>query len=452
MSPGVRQRTLILLTSIYAFSFIDRVVIALVAQDMKADLGISDFEIGLLGGSAFAFVNTLATLPVARLAERYRRKTIIGISIVAGSAFTMMCGVAGSFGQFLVLRMGMALGSAGTEAPAHSVISDMYERERRASAIAIFSLGVPLASIIGAYVGGYVGELHGWRATFLVFGAPGLLLGIAGLFLMREPAREEAPAGAGPASLPTVMKLLWGKGQFRHLLAGASLMSFASFGINTFLPAFMVRNYEVSAGGAGLMFGLIVGIASAIGTLLGGFGAERLARRDPRWLLRTPAIGFVAGVPLMMIGLTQATSSIGVGFIFFASLFFYTWMGPSIAATHGLLGTRMRASGSALFLLVVYLVGQGFGPPVLGFLSDRIAAHQYAAGDFGRACVGAAAEVPGSACAVASADGIRFALMLFTLVFLWAALHFFFASRRRATTRLDSKQPDSEIVLIQGGL
>ncbi len=426
MSPFGRQRTLFLLTAMYGFGFTDRVVIALVAQDMKTDLRISDFQIGLLGGLAFALVNTLAALPLARLSERCRRTTIVGVSLAVGSAFTMICAGAMSFWQMLFLRMGVGIGSAGTEAPAHSIISDLYDRGRRSSAIAVFSLGVPVASIAGAYVSAKVGHNYGWRATFLVLGAPGILLGLLGLALMIEPPREAAVGDEPAPPLRSVIARLWGDSGFRHLLAGASLVSFASFGINTFLPIFMVRNYGLNVADAGLSFGLIVGIASGLGTLLGGFGAERLARRDARWLLRAPALGFVVGAPILMAGVAQATASSGIVLLFLGSFFFYTWMGPAIATTHGLLDSRTRASGSALFLLVIHFVGQGLGPPAIGFASDTMAASLFNRGNFATICAGASGN---PACVAASAGGIRYAMMLFILVYLGAAILFIRAAR-----------------------
>ncbi len=426
MSADGRRRTLLLLTAIYGFGFVDRVVIALVAPEMKADLRISDFQVGLLGGLAFALINTLAALPLARLSERYRRTAIVGVSLAVGSAFTMMCAGAMSFWQMLFLRMGVGVGSAGTEAPAHSIISDLYDRGRRSSAIAVFSLGVPIASIVGAYVSAQVGQNYGWRATFLVLGAPGILLGLLGLLLMIEPPREATVDDEPPLPLRRVIARLWGNGGFRHLLAGASLVSFASFGINTFLPMFMVRNYGLNAADAGLFFGLIVGIASGLGTLVGGFGAERLARRDGRWLLRGPALGFVIGAPILLAGVMQTSATSGIALLFLGSFFFYTWMGPAIATTHGLLDSRTRASGSALFLLVIHFVGQGLGPPAIGFASDTIAASLFKNGDFAALCAGASVD---AACVAASAGGIRYAMILFILVYLGAAILFIRASR-----------------------
>jgi predicted MFS family arabinose efflux permease len=432
MTPAARRLTLSFLTIIYAFGFIDRIVIALVAQGMKADLRISDLEIGLLGGTAFAVVNVFAALPLARLSERVRRTRVVAVSLAAGSAFAMLSGFAGSYWQLLLLRMGMAAGSAGTEAPAHSAISDMYDPSRRASALAVFTLGVPVASILGSYFGGAVDQAYGWRATFLAFGGVGLLVAGAGLALPKEPPRAAADPALAGASVLSIAARLGKQAFFRQLMLATCIGALASFGVNTFLPAFLTRNYGLGARDAGLMFGLISGAASAIGALVGGFGAERLARRNPGWLLGAPAIGLVIGAPLLILGVNTPDLKVAAPVIFAASCFFYTWLGPAIAVTHGLLDSRSRATGSALFLLTMHLVGQGLGPPVIGWASDSIAAWRFGAADFSSVCVGAAAMVPHSRCATASAEGIRYAIALFALIFLWAAVHLAIGARQRA--------------------
>lgn len=433
MSPAARRLTLLLLTLIYAFGFIDRIVIALVAQGMKADLRISDLEIGLLGGSAFALVNVLAALPLARMSERVRRTWVVTASLAVGSVFAMLSGLAASYWQLLLLRMGMAGGSAGTEAPAHSAISDMYGPARRASALAVFTLGVPVASIIGSYLGGAVGQLYGWRATFLAFGALGVLVALAGAALMKEPPRQTAGEGAS-ASVLSIAGRLWSHDYFRHLMLATCIGSLASFGVNTFLPAFLMRDYGLGGAKAGLLFGLISGGASTLGALAGGYGAERLARHNPAWLMGAPAIGLLVGAPLLALGATRPDLATAAPVLFIASCAFYTWLGPAIAVTHGLLDSHSRATGSALFLLAMHLIGQGLGPPVIGFASDRIAAWRYGSADFRGICAGAAAMVPNSRCAIASAEGLRYAIVLFALVFLWAGCHLGLGAlaRRRA--------------------
>jgi predicted MFS family arabinose efflux permease len=430
LGPGARRLALSFLAVIYGFGFIDRVVIALVAQQLKADFNISDLHIGLLGGTAFAIVNAIASIPVARLAERRRRTLIVTASLLVASAFTALCAATTSFAQLFALRLGMAAGSAGTEAPAHSMISDMYGPARRASAISLFMIGVPIASILGSYFGGTIAEAFGWRATFLAFGVPGVIVAVVAALLMQEPPRTADSEHAAPgASIRSVVAALWARPYFRHVLVGTSLISLGSFGVNTFLPSFLARNYALGPGDAGLAFGLISGVASFAGTIIGGYGSEYMARRHPAWLIGFPGLGLIVGAPLLLVGVTQPTLVTAVPIILIGSCFFYTAMGPVITITHGLLDSRSRATGSAVFLLVVHLVGQGLGPPLAGFASDTLAALSYGAPGFAQVCVGLAAQEAGSACAAASAEGVRYAIGSFAVIYIWSGVHFALAAR-----------------------
>ncbi|RIV88161.1 MFS transporter [Aurantiacibacter xanthus] len=436
MTPAARRTTLFLLTVIYGFGFIDRIVIALVAQDIKADFGISDFQIGLLGGTAFAVVNTVAALPLARLAERYPRKWIASVSLLIASVFAGLFGFATSFFHMVLARLGMAAGGAGTEAPPHSMISDMYGPEKRASAMSLFMLGVPVAAFVGSMVGGTVAAAYGWRATFYVIGGMGLLVSFISMMLLREPGRGKIDGAAKPDNgtapgIQTVFGVMVGDRCMRHILLGVSIISLGAFGMNTFLPSFFTRNYGLDIGEAGTLFGLLTGVASAVGTIAGGYGSEWLARRDPRWLVAVPGLGAIVGAPIFIAGLMQDSLPLAFSLMLLGSLFFYTAMGPAIAALHGLLDSRSRATGSAIFLLIMHLTGQGLGPPIAGFVSDLVSAWVYTGNDFGVACAGSAGQVPGSACASAAATGIRYAIACFGAFYIWSGLHMLWAARWR---------------------
>lgn len=431
MTPAARRLTLALLATMYGFGFIDRIVIALVAQQIKADYSVSDFEIGLLGGTAFAVVNTFAGVPLARLAERFPRKWVAAGSLLVGSAFAALCGATTSFLQLLVLRLGMAGGSAGTEAPPHSMISDMYPPARRASAISMFMLGVPIASLIGSSLGGSIAQLYGWRATFLIIGGLGIAVSLVAMRFAHEPERGKIVDAAQSASVFDVLRVLLRDPSLRQIMIGVSVISLGSFGMNTFLPAFFARNFAMGPGGAGLAFGLLSGFASLIGTILGGYGSEYLARRDPRWLVAVPGIGAIVGTPLFVLGLMQSSLTAAFPLMLAGSLFFYMAMGPAIACVHGALDSRSRATGSALFLLVMHLVGQGLGPPIAGLVSDAVSAAAFGAPDFARVCAGAAGQVPGTACAIAGATGVRWAIACFGAFYLWSGLHLLWAARLR---------------------
>lgn len=427
---------LALLASINAFGFIDRVMIALIAEKIKAEFLITDLEIGLLGGTAFAVINALASVPIARLAERFKRTYVTAGFLLLASAFTALAGTTVSFFQLVLCRLGMAAGNAATEAPPHSMISDMYPPEKRASAISVFMLGVPVAALLGSFLGGAIAEAFGWRNTFLFFGVMGGLIALLCLVFLKEPPRQSAPLGAGPKMRTwQVVRLLLGSSTLRFLVLGVSCISLGSFGVNTFLPAFFSRVHGLDAAQAGLAFGLISGIASLIGTLLGGFGSEYLARRDQRWLLGAPALGSALGAPLFIIGLNSPSLALAIPVMLLGSCAFYTTMGPAIATLHGSLDSYARATGSALFLLVMHMIGQGFGPPLVGIVSDTVS-HLLYSGNFAAECAGAAAQVAGSTCAQASAMGLRYAIGIFSCFFILGGLLLYLAARagNRATS------------------
>ncbi|MCB5425151.1 MFS transporter [Altererythrobacter sp. CC-YST694] len=433
MTQRDRAVALLLLASLNAFGFIDRVVVALVAEKIKAEFLVSDFQIGLLGGTAFAVVNALASVPVARMAENYRRSTISAGFLLIGSAFTAFMALTVNFTQLLAARLGMAVGSAATEAPPHSMISDMYPPEKRASAISIFMLGVPVASLLGSFLGGAIAENYDWRSTFLFFGVAGGIISLLCFLFLKEPARATVAEESGPTVKPSAWQVfsgMMGSSTIRFLLVGVTCISLGSFGVNTFLPAFFSRSYALDAGQAGLVFGTISGVASLVGTLLGGFASEYFARRDQRWLLGFPALGSVLGAPLFVIGLMSGHLAIAIPVMLVGSFFFYTAMGPAIATLHGNLDSWSRATGSAIFLLIVHLVGQGVGPPLVGTVSDTASSMIYG-GNFAALCAGAAGQVPGSACAAASAGGLQMAIATFAGFFALGGLALYLAARAR---------------------
>jgi len=432
LSPTARRTALFLLATIYAFGFIDRVLIALVAEQLKADFGVSDFEIGLLGGTAFAVINALASIPIAAMAGRYSRKWITTWALAVASAFTALCALSTGFWHLLLLRLGMAGGSAGTEAPAHAMISDMYEAGKRSGALSVLMLGIPIASIVGSTLGGSIAQVYGWRATFVTVGLLGLAVALVAMLVVREPSssREEVEPQL-PANPISVLLVLLRDPTLRHLLIGVCIIGLATFGVNTFLPAFFSRNFGLDAGEAGLAFGLLTGIGSFVGTILGGYGAQWLAQRDPRWLVAFPGVGAIIGAPVYFLGLVQDDLVLAFPIMLLGACFTFMIMGPAIAAIHNVLGTRRRAMGSAIFLLMLNFVGQGFGPPLAGFISDIASASLFAGADFAAQCVGAAAQVENSPCALASARGLQISIISFVGLYIWSGLHLVWGGRKR---------------------
>ncbi len=438
---------LALLVAVYTSNFIDRTILAVLQQPIKEELKLSDAQLGLLGGFAFAAFYATLGVPIARLAERRSRRTIITISLVIWSAMTALCGGATSYPALFALRVGVGVGEAGASPPAHSLIADYFPRHLRATALSIYSLGIPLGVLFGALLGGVIAQRFGWRPAFVVVGVPGLILAVLTQFTLREPRRGGSEVGErslaaqieGAPSFRAVLGRLGGKPAFLHLAAGASLAAFASYGIGAFSGPYFIRTFHFGLQQTGLVLALINGVAAAVGTLSGGLTADWAAKRDPRWYMWIPALGQLIAAPLYIAGYLTPSWPMAVAILMFPPIFQYVYLGPSFGVMHNMVSPRMRATSTALLFLAINFIGLGFGPTLVGLASDLYAAHHFTAalphaGAFARLCPGgkagpSAAVAVGLACKSASAFGVRWAIVTGALVYLWAALHYALAAR-----------------------
>lgn len=448
-SAKYRAWLLFLLVLVYACSFLDRIIIAILARPIKADLSLSDFQLGLLGGLAFALLYAVAGIPMGRMAEKKRRINVISASIVAWSGFAALCGLAQNFWQMVLFRAGVGIGEAGGTPAAHSLIADHFPPERRATALSIYALGVPVGILIASFAGGWLAQMFGWRYTFVVLGLPGMAIGMLTYFTLHEPRRglsDGANSAASSDAVPpmtAVLKRVWSMRGARHMIIGTTVGAFALQGINQFIPIYLGRVFDMGLAKAGFTFGIIVGIGGLIGIALGGYLSDRLAVWDKRWYGWVPGLATLGAVPIAAYGflsnnVTEATVAI-FGYIVLVMV----WNGPTFSVVHASVHPRMRASSTALVLLVISVIGHGMGPAVIGFASDWFATRAFTgAGVYHAACVaGMASLQPGSelaaACAKASAEGIRFGMLSFVPLIGWAGLHYVWAS---VSLRSDLKQ------------
>jgi predicted MFS family arabinose efflux permease len=444
-SRRYRAWLLLLLCLIYASSFADRIFVAVVGQAVKVDMNLSDLQLGILGGLAFSLFYATLGIPMARLADRMSRVTLIALSALAWSAMTALCSTAGNFTQLLLYRLGVGIGEAGSTPTAHSLISDEFPHGRRATAMAIYAIGPPLGAIGGAIGGGWVAHHFGWRPAFWVIGLPGIFFGILAWLTLREPERgamertERVNDAHRDMSLRAVTSILSHSPLFLQLLLGTVIGAFAQYGINMFIPAYMTRQFGLNAAQAGLLFGLTIGIGGAIGATFGGWLADRAGHADKRWYGRVPAWGTLLGlVPLSLVFL-QSDWRAAAALLLLATILLSSWNGPTFAAIHSLVAPRMRATASAFVFLLMNFVGQGGGPTFVGFLSDHIAARMFTSGDYRTVChVGHSAHGASmlaqhsplaQACAEASSHGLRYAMLSMSVLLVWAALHYFRAIR-----------------------
>lgn len=416
--PTARTRNyaLGLLVVVYTSNFIDRQLIGIVSEPMKAELGLADWQIGLLGGLAFALFYTILGIPIARLAERRNRVNIIAVALVTWSAMTALCGAARTFPQLLLARVGVGVGEAGCSPAAQSLIADYFPPERRATALSIYSLGIPLGSLFGALAGGWLAEAFGWRMVFVLLGLPGIALALLVRLTMREPVRGlfDGVTKAEPAPFGEVLRTLARDRVFLHMAAGATICSFVGYGKSTFAVPLLMRGYGLELGQAATAYALFAASAAAIGTGLGGWLADRGARSGAAWRGRVPAIGCLLGGPIILLALWQ-DSLAAVGLLAFPGLIgAYLYLGPTFAATNNAVAPRMRATAVAILYFALNLIGLGLGPLVTGLISDLAAEGLYAGAP------------------TASYDGLRLAMSAVALLYLWAAFHFFRAGRAMA--------------------
>lgn len=433
-APSYRGYVLGALLVVYTINFIDRILVGVLNEPIKDAFGLSDAQMGWLGGPAFAILYTFLGIPIARLAERRNRVTIISVAIAIWSGMTALCGLAANFWQLLLARIGVSIGEAGCTPPAHSLISDYYPADRRASALAIYALGIPIGSLLAAVGGGFLAETVGWRMAFILLGLPGIAIALVVKFTVEEPPRQAvADAPAQKVSFGDALRTMVGKNTFIFIALGGALTAFVGYGIGQFLSSFFIRTHQLGLSEAALIFGIVAGVASAIGTFAGGWIADRIAHLDQRWFCWMPALGLALAGPFYALGLSVENLSLAVILIAIPSVLNSLWLGPTFAMTQNLAPPHMRATASALLLFMLNIIGYGGGPVVVGYLSDFLININYvdagAGLSYAQACAGfAAADLP-EACASARAAGLQQSLTLTVFIgYVSAALMFWLAS------------------------
>jgi MFS family permease len=349
---------------------------------------------------------------------------------------TAVCGLAQSFTHLLLARVGVGVGEAGCSPAAQSLIADYYPPEKRATALSIYSLGIPVGSLAGAVLGGWIAQEYGWRAAFFLLGLPGLALALIVKLTLKEPVRgafDRKPLTAEAPSFGAVVKTLLSKRAFIHVALGGALASFAGYGVGAFAIPFLLRGYDISLVQASSVYGLIGGTSAALGTYLGGTLADRFAKRSKQAYVLIPAVGLIVSVPLYVaVVLSQSLLAMAL-LIVVPAIIHYFYLGPNWGLTSNMVEARMRATATAILLLVINLIGLGLGPTVVGALSDLFAAQAYA-GEFSAACPGGrapagAGAAAGEACRAASFTGVRNAILCGVAVYGWAGVHYLLAGR-----------------------
>jgi MFS family permease len=376
---GTGSRVLLILLLAYIFNFIDRQIIGVLALPIKAELGLSDKQLGLMGGIAFALFYSGLAIPIAWLADRRSRVKIIAWSVGLWSLFTAACGLTHNFWQLFLARMGVGIGEAGGVAPSYGLISDFYPKEKRARALAFFSLGIPIGSALGVFFGAWIASHLSWRSAFMIVGLAGLPAALMVRLFIPEPVRGGHDRADGAASAPAppfleVVAALARIPSFWLLSFGAASGSILGYGLIFWLPSFFARSFHLELGQVGWFYGSIVLIGGVAGTWLGGWFGDRTGPGDPGAYARIPAFCFAIAAPVFAIGLFAP--SLWLGWLLFAigQMLALAWLGPVIAAVQHIVPPNMRATASASFLFINNLIGIGFGIFFLGFMSDAMKA------------------------------------------------------------------------------
>jgi len=368
--------TLGVLTIVYSVNFIDRQLLAILQEAIKADLGLSDGQLGLLTGFAFALFYVTAGLPIASWADRSNRRNIVAISLGLWSFMTAISGLAQNYLQLLLARIGVGVGEAGGSPPSHSMISDIFSPEKRASALGFYSTGVSIGILFGFLFGGWLNEFFGWRVAFFVVGVPGILLALVLRFTVAEPVRglkENREVSTESPSVGSVLKLLMSRPAFIFMALGAAMNAFAGYSTANWIASFMIRSHGMPTGELGTWLALIIGVGGAIGVFGAGVFADHMGKRDKRWYMWVAVLACVISVPLQF-GIFMADSAyVALGFLVIPAMLSNAYLGATLATTHSLVGLKMRALSSAILFFILNLIGLGMGPTSVGLLSDYLA-------------------------------------------------------------------------------
>jgi MFS transporter, Spinster family, sphingosine-1-phosphate transporter len=446
LSPQYVRYALWLLLIIYILNFLDRSIVSILAEEIRRDLSLDDWQIGIMTGLAFAFFYTVLGIPIARLADRSDRVKIISVSLAVWSGFTALCGLAQNFTQMLLARIGVGVGEAGCTPAAHSLISDYVPVERRARAIAFYGLGVPAGGLMGAVLGGIIADMYGWRTAFFVAGLPGVLLAAFTWYWLKEPRRTlgfPVPKPNGEGGVLVTLRTLLKSPVYVFVTLASASAAFVSYGQGAFTPAFFQRVHGLSPGEVGIWLGISSGVGGLVGTWLGGYFADKYGANNPSAFLYVPAIGMAIASVTFTPGYMSASWQSALALIWIPGVLNSLWYGPAFATVQRVVPQDQRAMAVAITLFVINMVGLGIGPFFAGLLSDTLRntffdGSAQGLASFAVSCAKDAATTGEAACVVARQEGLRWSLIISCHLGLISAALFWFGGRALKEKKRDS--------------
>jgi predicted MFS family arabinose efflux permease len=416
-----------ILTLVYMLNFVDRQILSVLQEPIRAEFDLNDTQLGLLQGITFALFYVTVGIPIARWADIGNRRNIVSLAVGTWSLMTSLTGFAQNFVQLLLIRIGVGVGESGGSPPSHSMISDLFQPSERARALAIYSTGITFGIFLAYVFGGWVSDNYGWRTVFIVLGIPGVIVAFVVRYTFIEPERgfhdgdrDKDGALAKPPPVMDVIHFLGSRKSFLHLSMGSALHAFVGYGIAAFLVSFYVRTYQIPHDDISqitLPIGFIIGIAGLIGNFGGGYLADRLGLNDKRWYLWVPAISTLLAIPFAFAAFLVDSLHLSMALYAIPLMFGTMYLGPVIAVAHSLVRPGMRALTSAILFFILNLIGLGLGPTLLGMTSDLLKPQ------FG-------------------SESLRYAMLIAFLGYAWSAAHYFRAAKY---LRTDLDRASSEL-------
>lgn len=377
VSDLYRNYVLVMLTLVYVFNFVDRQLLVILQESIKKDLDLSDTQLGMLSGFTFALFYVTLGIPIARLADKTNRRNIVAASLGLWSIMTACSGLVRNFLQLLLARIGVGVGEAGGSPPAHAMISDYFPPEKRSTALSIYSTGIYFGVLTGFLLGGYLSQQLGWRTAFFVVGLPGVIFSLLFYISVKEPRRGATDASAlstsEPPSLRDVLKRLYATKTFVYLAIATGLHVFCIYGLLNWAPSFLSRIHGMKNAEIGALLGPIFGIGGAVGSFAGGFLTDYFGKTDKRWYLNIPAYAIILSIPCAAGALFLTNTTYAILCLGLTASLHSMYLGPSIAVSHSLVPASMRSLTSAILFFVLNFLGLGFGPLVVGMISDGLA-------------------------------------------------------------------------------
>jgi len=363
------------LLTVFVVSYLDRQILAILLPPIKAEMQLSDTALGFLSGFAFAVFYAVMGIPIGQWADRWNRVSIMSICLALWSLMTALSGLAINFFYLVLARIGVGVGEAGTAPCTHSLIADYYPAESRATAMGIYSLGIPVGALIGILAGGWINEFFGWRIAFIAIGLPGLVFAVLVQFTVREPPRGHADHLSDDKEAPSlkeVVTFLWGSRTFIHLLLGACVTGMCYIAVTQWTPSYLSRSFGLGTGEIGTLFAPAVGVAGGLGTIFSGYMVDKLRPRDLRWQAWIPGAAIFLTIPGVTLACLAPSANLAVAFLVIPLFFYPMQLAPFSALVQGLVPLRMRSVAVAMSLFISTVIAFGLGPQVTGIVSDML--------------------------------------------------------------------------------